>query len=197
MLYSSPLSHRLVTPWWQFWKWDIFRRRRTITLELPPDGKILFYKRDRNNFGFLSNFYLSNIHLEATVWPSAEHFYQSQKSFEQDYQLAIHGAKTPGQAKRLGASPDMPRKVSQQSWFRRKSKKPRSDWDAIKLEVMRRAVRAKFGQNRDLCKLLLATGSFELVEDSVSDAFWGIGSDGQGQNWLGRILMEVRADLKR
>ena len=37
----------------------------------------------------------------------------------------------------------------------------------------------------------------ELVEDSPFEPFWGIGPDGRGLNWAGRVLMEVRALLRR
>ena len=68
---------------------------------------------------------------------------------------------------------------------------PRPDWEA----VMRQAVAAKFDQNPDLADRLRATGTAESVEDSATDAFWYVGPDGTGQNWLGRVLMEVRATL--
>jgi len=41
-------------------------------------------------------------------------------------------------------------------------------------------------------KKLLKTKPLQLIEDSSLDAFWGWGSDEMGQNWLGKILMEVR-----
>jgi predicted NAD-dependent protein-ADP-ribosyltransferase YbiA (DUF1768 family) len=52
-------------------------------------------------------------------------------------------------------------------------------------------------QNGDLSSLLLATGDAELVEDSPFEPFWGIGPDGRGLNWAGRVLMEVRELLRR
>jgi N-glycosidase YbiA len=62
---------------------------------------------------------------------------------------------------------------------------------------MRRADRAKFEQNPELAQWLLETDEAELIEDSVSEPFWGIGPDGGGQNWAGRILMEIREEMKR
>jgi predicted NAD-dependent protein-ADP-ribosyltransferase YbiA (DUF1768 family) len=42
---------------------------------------------------------------------------------------------------------------------------------------------------------LAATANAELVEGNRHrDRFWGVWGD-KGQNWLGRILMEVRAEL--
>ena len=42
----------------------------------------------------------------------------------------------------------------------------------------------------------LATGDEELVEDSPNDYYWGRGRSGTGKNMLGRILMEVRDELR-
>ncbi|MFL5340570.1 MAG: NADAR domain-containing protein [Gemmataceae bacterium] len=61
--------------------------------------------------------------------------------------------------------------------------------------MMRKAVREKFMQNSQLAVSLRATGDADLIEDSTTDAFWGAGADGRGKNWLGRVLLEVRAEL--
>jgi len=66
---------------------------------------------------------------------------------------------------------------------------------------------AKFTQNPDLLKELMATGDSEIVEASPEDKIWGIGlhetdpraknkETWQGTNWLGEVLMQVREDLK-
>jgi predicted NAD-dependent protein-ADP-ribosyltransferase YbiA (DUF1768 family) len=34
-----------------------------------------------------------------------------------------------------------------------------------------------------------------IIEDSPRDWYWGIGKDGKGQNWLGKLLMERRQEL--
>lgn len=36
-----------------------------------------------------------------------------------------------------------------------------------------------------------------LVEDSPNDYFWGRGISGEGKNMLGRLLMQVREELKQ
>lgn len=170
---------------------------REAHLKIPEDGRILYFGRDREAFGFLSHFHPSPIELDGERWPTVEHFYQAQKSADPDYREAIRAAVGPGIAKRLAAPPDAPRKVSAQSWFRRTGNLPRGDWHEVKLDLMRRADGAKFQQNPDLGRLLLATGEAELVEDSPFEPFWGIGQDGHGLNWAGRVLMEVRARLRQ
>ena len=76
------------------------------------------------------------------------------------------------------------------------SRVPRADWEVVKEEVMRRAIRAKFEQNRELRELLLETGDEELIHESRSDLFWGRTLDGKGENRLGLILMEIRQALR-
>ena len=73
---------------------------------------------------------------------------------------------------------------------------PRPDWDVVKEDVMRQAVRAKFEQNRRLREQLLATGDEELVHQSESDLFWGRNKEGAGDNRLGVIIMEIRQALQ-
>src|SRR5439155_551616 len=72
----------------------------------------------------------------------------------------------------------------------------RPDWSENKVARMRAAVRAKFEQNPALAAQLLATGEAVLVEESSTDAFWGVGKKGTGKNMLGKLLMEVRAQLR-
>lgn len=45
--------------------------------------------------------------------------------------------------------------------------------------------------------MLLATSDAEVVEDSKYDNYWGIGRDCTGSNTLGKILMQVREELRR
>ena len=71
-----------------------------------------------------------------------------------------------------------------------------ADWEVVKEDVMRVAVRAKFTQHAALAEMLVATGDAEIVEHTPNDSYWGDGGDGSGKNRLGRILMEVRAELR-
>ena len=81
----------------------------------------------------------------------------------------------------------------------RKSARP--DWDAVRVQIMRWCLRVKLAQNwRDFSNLLLATGGHPIVEQSHKDYFWGakVTENGTlvGINALGRLLMELREQLK-
>jgi ribA/ribD-fused uncharacterized protein len=86
--------------------------------------------------------------------------------------------KNPGDVKRFGRN-----KISL-----------RKDWVDIKLSVMEWAVREKF-KNESLKEMLLSTGDEELIEgNSFNDVYWGV-CQGQGLNYLGKILMKIRAEI--
>lgn len=79
-------------------------------------------------------------------------------------------------------------------------------WDKHKEDFMYNACYAKFSQNDELKDFLLNTGNREIVEASPVDNIWGIGfsSDNAmeninkwGQNLLGKVLMKVRAELRK
>ncbi len=141
---------------------------------------IHFY-RVSDPYGYFSNFSPHPIQLDGRLWPTSEHYFQAQKFRDEDLQEQIRQTASPTIAARLG---------------RDRSKPLRRDWEAVKDGVMRRAVRAKFTQHDSLRRKLLATGDATLVEHTERDAYWGDGGDGSGKNMLGRILMDVREELR-
>jgi len=72
----------------------------------------------------------------------------------------------------------------------------RPDWDEVKVDVMREILRAKTNQHQYVRRKLLDTGERELIEDSWRDDFWGWGPNRTGRNMLGKLWMEVRAELR-
>jgi len=79
----------------------------------------------------------------------------------------------------------------------------REDWDAIRLDVMRYALNIKFAAGTELANKLLATGYTQLVEtNSWHDNFWGDCycdkcANTKGDNHLGKMLMEIRENLRK
>lgn len=73
----------------------------------------------------------------------------------------------------------------------------RPDWDTVRVPIMRFCIRLKLYQNPErFGKLLLRTAKHDIVEESRRDNFWGAlpieGDLLEGQNVLGRLLMELR-----
>lgn len=147
---------------------------------MPEPNVINFYSVS-DEYGEFSNFAAFPIVIKKKRWPTSEHFFQSQKFENPAHREEIRKAKTPMIAARLG---------------RNRKKKLRRDWESVKDSVMRQAVLAKFTQHDELRAILLSTGDAKLVEHTTNDAYWGDGGDGSGKNMLGRILMEVRGQLR-
>jgi len=77
----------------------------------------------------------------------------------------------------------------------------RDDWNAVRVKIMRWCLRVKLSQNLDTFgDLLLRTGNHDIVEKKRATDFWGakFTDDGLlvGENVLGRLLMELRDELK-
>lgn len=128
---------------------------------------------------FLSNMYQAPVRYQRVIYPSAEHAYQAAKVLDPaQREPFLHG--TGYTAKRLGKSLTL-----------------RPDWNQVKRAIMHAIVSDKFTRNDHLRQLLSATGADPLVEiNDWGDRYWGV-SGGTGENWLGRILTEVRAQLHR
>lgn len=144
---------------------------------------------------FLSNFYPATFKIADRTYHSSEQAYMHAKALHFDdcaSANAIMETTTPRQAKNLG---------------RRVEDYDDKLWGKVKEIYMYGVCMAKFSQNPELLKLLLATGDKILAEASPYDQCWGIGlskdhKDAQdpklwrGDNLLGKVLMQVREDLK-
>jgi ribA/ribD-fused uncharacterized protein len=144
--------------------------------------KAIKFHRVKDKFGCFSNFSPHPIKLKGKLWPTSEHFFQAQKFAGTEHEEKIRLAKSPMIAARMGRSRQRPL---------------RPDWEAVKDDIMRRAVLAKFTQHPELRAILLTTGDARLIEHTKKDSYWGDGSDGRGKNMLGEILMEIREKLRQ
>lgn len=132
-------------------------------------------------YRYLSNFWIAPVEYEGIVYPSSEHAYQAAKTLNKDLRGAFAEITSPAEVKRLGQTITM-----------------RPDWDDVKINVMRDIVTAKFEQNPELMKMLMATKGHDLIEGNTwGDTFWGECPIGKGRNELGKILMSIRDDITR
>ena len=116
-----------------------------------------------DEYGFLCNFSLHGFMLDDRYWPTVEHYFQAQKFAGTKHEERVRESRTPKEAKNLGQTRKFPL---------------RPDWETIKVDVMRKAVTAKFLAHAKLRQALLATGEEELVENAPHDYFWGCGQLG-------------------
>lgn len=132
----------------------------------------------------MSNFFWSELNFEGLKYPSVEHAFQAAK-LRENQQRNSYGFTDSGlsfgDAKRLGRQVPL-----------------RDDWKEIREDVMARCLWAKF-QDPQLQEKLLRTGESELVDghSGSPDLIWGYHIPSQkGENRLGILLMDLRAQLK-
>jgi hypothetical protein len=134
----------------------------------------------KGKYYFLSNFFPAIVNIWGYSFPTSEHAFQAGKSLDAKVRSDVLKIPTPWEVKKFG----------------RKIRPIRPDWERVKVDVMNVVVRRKFSDNIFLAHMLLETGDQELIEGNTwGDQFWGT-VNGRGTNHLGKILMEVRQDLK-
>lgn len=140
-------------------------------------GKI---SKFNGQYRFLSNFSLDPVRYQGIDYPTSEHAYQAQKVISEILKKEIASLKTPFEAKQYGST------------FKPK------DWYKRSIGIMYEIVKFKFIQNPDIRNRLIETGDLELIEGNHwHDTFWGKDDKTwKGENWLGKILMQVRDELR-
>jgi len=128
------------------------------------------------DWAFLSNLYLSPVEWNSFLFPSVENAFQAAKTSEAEAWKRLT-ALPPDQAATFGQTVPL-----------------RPDWEEIKLTVMAELLAAKF-EIPALRRRLIATARRDLINQNWwGDRFWGRVKD-QGENHLGRLLMELRQRL--
>lgn len=156
----------------------------------PP---VFFWNPDEDN-GIFSNWYPSPFAVEGHTYQNVEQYFMAEKAKlfgDMPRYHAILTSHDPAQQKKLG---------------REVTPFDSALWDRHKYDVMKAGNRAKYAQNEELRQALLATGSRPLAEASPYDGIWGIRLSAKraawvspeqwpGENLLGRLLMELRAEF--
>lgn len=127
---------------------------------------------------WLSNFYDSPVSVDGITYRNSEAAYQAQKleRLTDRYIFQYLSAKT---AREFGQTVKLREDL---------------DWNENRVRFMRAIVLNKFENNAELTRRLLATGDAFLSEGfDFEDSFWGMNLEtGEGENWMGKILMETR-----
>lgn len=139
---------------------------------------IIMIDKFRGKYYFLSNFYPSKVTWNGITYTNNESAFQSAKTKDLKKRLQFVNL-DPSMAKRKGRHIQL-----------------RGDWEKAKYDIMYDIVLAKFSQNEELRKKLIATKNETLIEGNTwGDKIWGK-YNGVGKNYLGKILMQVRKKLK-
>ena len=145
--------------------------------------------------GVLSNFEKCYIKYKGHLFATTEQAFMWEKAiFFNDHESAskILREENPAKAKKLG---------------REVKNFDDSKWSKVCYEIMYLINYEKYFQNTRLKNILLNTGDKMIIEANPKDTRWGIGlsaeddrvldeSQWQGENLLGKVLMELRKDLK-
>ena len=153
-------------------------------LTLDTDSRVFFYEQDHY---YLSNFSAFCVHWRGQPFFTSEHAY--------------HWARFDLPEGRGVLLQDCIQRASSAheafKFAQREKSKQREDWDTIKVEVMRDILWCKVRQHEYVHRKLLETAGRELIENSWRDDYWGWGPRRDGQNVLGKLWMEIRAELLR
>ena len=145
----------------------------------------------------LSNFHPCRLSLEGAPYASVEHYFQGQKALCSDRPEMAERFRSDAEVDAVGPDPLGARRAGGRSAYRRAGATlDVSRWEACRVAVMQRALEARWAQDGLFREILVS--DLLHFERSGADSFWG-GSlrkaDGrpQGENWLGKLLMDLRA----
>ncbi|MBU6231172.1 NADAR family protein [Patescibacteria group bacterium] len=126
------------------------------------------------------------IDLDGIRYPTVEHAYQCLRYSDPKIRAEISAAKSPVEA-----------------WEISTRHKDESDpsFRPNKREMMKKLMRMKMEQHAEVRKALLDSGDKEIVKHidtyPPGDGFWDDGKNGEGENQMGKIWMELREELKK
>ncbi|MBP3871592.1 MAG: NADAR family protein [Faecalicoccus sp.] len=152
------------------------------------------FHNQEEEFGFLSNWYLSNFTVDGISFSSMEQYMMYQKA------IRFHDEKAASQIRNTTDVAKIKQLGRQVSGY------DENIWNGIRQIVVYEGLLAKFSQNDHLKRLLKETGNAILAECAVRDTIWGIGlsmndpnrfdrNKWKGQNLLGFALMMVRENV--
>jgi len=126
---------------------------------------------------FLLTTYVHPVTYEGDVYGSAEYAFQASKVHPSERHL-VRNSPTWKMARRMANSlPMVP------------------GWESDKLAILYEVLKVKF-QDENLRARLLATGDDVLIDSNPwYDLFFGV-VNGIGENWLGWLLMRLRAEIR-
>jgi ribA/ribD-fused uncharacterized protein len=150
--------------------------------------EVHFWKPEGKPYGALSNLFARPVVVGGIRYRSAEHAYKAAQARRLQVRAWLRNAPTAELVANAGEK--LPKHETVKGWTGKR------------VEVMRRILKAKFLQHEDLRRLLLETGECRLVEwapeDNDINRFWSeVRGSGVGQNRLGKLLMDLRRELRR
>jgi N-glycosidase YbiA len=171
-------------------------------LTAAPTNEIAFYRSSEKPFGAFSNLLRREVVVASRPFPTVEHAYQFLKPRDPRVRDWLMAAPAPSllaiAAHVLPSNEPDPTMVMGRTADALLGFHTRPGWSRLRYPWMLQCLRAKFTQHDDLRALLSSTGEALIVEagriDDDAGRRWGI-VNGRGANYLGRMLMRLRAEL--
>ena len=84
--------------------------------------------------------------------------------------------------------------MSSKDFFKKNNFLLRKDWKTIQNPLMKEISEEYYLSNKEYLDKLIETGDKKLIHTG-NDNYWGV-HKGEGENYHGKILMELREELK-
>ncbi len=137
---------------------------------------------------YFSPYTAHTIEVDGVVYPTLEHAYQCQRYTGPKIIEEIKTTKSPVKAWEVSSK----YKHLQIPEFKN---------EEYKLEVMKKLMRLKVDQHKDVRQALVDSKALKIVKHIVTyppgDGFWDDGEDGRGLNHIGQLWMKIREELKK
>lgn len=145
---------------------------------MESTNPVFFYEHEFYTF---SNFSAFKLLWKGRDWMTSEHAYHSEKFESEEIKEQIFQARSAHDSLKVAHE---------------HKDQYRSDWDEVKVGIMKEILREKVKQHPYVLKKLQESGDREIIEDSWRDDFWGWGPNKDGANQLGRLWMEIREEYR-
>lgn len=158
-------------------------------------GDAVYFHKPEEPYGYFSNWYISPVVIEGQKFNCVEQYIMYTKCM-------VFGDERSAARVMMTDNPER-----QQDIGKKANGYIEHVWAGMRQIVLLDGLRAKFTQNNDLRKKLLATGDAWLVECARTDKTWACGislhddkrkntAEWKGTNILGFALMQVRKELR-
>jgi ribA/ribD-fused uncharacterized protein len=157
----------------------LFPKISKIKTDIHDPNSIKFYDDDTPYYEFTNFYEGAPFKVKGVEFKTPEHYYQWQKFNDPIARSRIVNAPTA----RIASD------IAEQN-------KHLVILNFVKDTAMLNALREKFSRYRDLGKLLVSTSDRQLILHNMYDDYWSDGGDGSGSNKFGRLLMQIRNELR-
>lgn len=173
------------------------KKPRTKKLTKPKEDvpEPVIFAEGLSEYKEFNNSYDAPMEINGITYPTVEHYVQwkkAEKFGDAKQQEAIMKSKSALTAKQAG---NKVKDVKEE------------EWNAVRDDIMRTALKAKIMQHPDIQEKLKSTGTRPIGEANARDKYWSIGTGADtnktknpdkwpGKNRLGELLQELRKELK-